>query len=112
MAGHYQYLNTRPMKNCWKYSRVSNERNDKKDSLTHQDSMIDAYIEENDLVLVGESSDDKSGMNFNREGFRELLAAVRAGIIDTILVKEISRFGRERALTLLVECNFSEKYTD
>ena len=35
-----------------------------------------------------------SGGNFNRQGFRDMMEDVRGGIINLVLVQDLSRFGR------------------
>ena len=39
-------------------------------------------------------NDGYTGRNFNRPGFQAMLAEAEAGKIDTIIVKDMSRFGR------------------
>ena len=36
-----------------------------------------------------------SGTNFKRPGFQEMIAAIEAGEIDVVCVKDLSRFGRD-----------------
>ena len=51
---------------------------------------------------VGQSFDDNvSGMKFSRRGLDELTAAVDAGKIDAVVVKDLSRLGRHRTQTAL-----------
>ena len=51
---------------------------------------------------MGQSSDDNaSGMSFSRRGLDELTAAVDAGRLDAVLVKDLSRLGRHRTQTAL-----------
>lgn len=40
------------------------------------------------------TDDGYSGVNFNRPGVQALIAAVEAGEVETICVKDLSRFGR------------------
>lgn len=50
--------------------------------------------------IVGLSSDDNiSGMNFSRRGLSRLTAAVEAGGLDGVVVKDLSRLGRHRTQT-------------
>lgn len=39
--------------------------------------------------------DGYTGTNFNRPGFQELLDDIEMGYVGTIIVKDMSRFGRE-----------------
>lgn len=87
------------------YVRLSLEDDDLFDgkeesaSITNQRDLLMNHIQ-NDPELchstVVEYSDDGySGKNFDRPGVQELLEAARNGTIDCILVKDISRFGRD-----------------
>jgi DNA invertase Pin-like site-specific DNA recombinase len=41
------------------------------------------------------ADDGYSGTNFNRPSFKELMSLVENGEVETIIVKDMSRFGRE-----------------
>lgn len=77
---------------------ISNDNKAESDSINHQRLLISRYIDDNDLypgVPVMEFVDDGySGTNFERPAIKELLSSVREGKICCILVKDISRFGR------------------
>lgn len=56
--------------------------------------------EQNGHEIVGESFDDNvSGMTFNRKGLGELEDAVDEGMVELVLVKDLSRLGRHRTQT-------------
>lgn len=82
------------------YLRLSQEDKIKKDtesnSIENQRRIIKKYIEGNeDLVFISEYVDDGySGTSFNRPGFQEMLEDLKNSKIDTIIVKDLSRFGR------------------
>lgn len=40
------------------------------------------------------SDDDCTGMNFDRGGFRQMMLDIRSGLVDCIMVKTLSRLGR------------------
>ena len=45
--------------------------------------------------MVSEKADDGySGVNFERPGFKEMMEEIRAGQVDCVIVKDLSRFGR------------------
>jgi len=66
------------------------------DTIETQRAFIENYIEaREDMKLCGLFIDNgKTGMNFERPGFERLMEQVRAGKIDCIVVKDLSRFGR------------------
>lgn len=66
------------------------------DTLEGQKQMVTEYIESHtDLVLIALYCDNgHTGTNFERPEFDRLLTAVRQGEINCIVVKDLSRFGR------------------
>lgn len=82
--------------------RLSQE--DEKDglsaSIVSQRNILKEYIRNNENLLVYEQiefiDDGYSGYNFNRPAMSNLIEMVRGGEIDYILVKDISRFGRNQ----------------
>ena len=49
-------------------------------------------------------------MNFNRPDFKRMMADIDAGKINTVVVNDLSRFGREYAeMGLIIEHYFEEK---
>ena len=86
--------------NAGAYARLSVlETRDKKDSeaLQNQKALLREYIFEHpELQLAAEYEDNgETGTNFEREGFQRLIEDVRRGLIDCIVVKDLSRFGRD-----------------
>lgn len=54
--------------------------------------------------------DGYSGTNFNRPGFKEMLADIDAGHVKTVVVKDMSRFGRNYLeVGMYTEIMFPEK---
>ena len=82
------------------YLRLSQEDKIKKEaesnSIENQRKIIKNYIDNSDeLVLINEYVDDGyTGTNFDRPSFQELLNDIKNKRIDTIIVKDLSRFGR------------------
>ncbi len=80
------------------YSRLSDENNGFEDdrSLQNQIKYLEAYIKKlPELMLVDTYVDNgQSGLDFDRAEFRRMLEDVRNGRINCIVVKDLSRFGR------------------
>lgn len=84
---------------CYAYGRLSKEDGDKQesDSIKNQRDLIHTYLDHHtDLQLCMEGYDDGyTGTNFDRPHFQEMLSAIRDDRIDCVVVKDLSRFGRE-----------------
>lgn len=83
---------------CGIYLRLSKEDGDgESNSIQNQRLIIRQYIQqEADMAVVKEWSDDGwSGSRFDRPGFQAMMQAVFQGELDCILVKDLSRLGRE-----------------
>ncbi len=79
------------------YKRLSkdDERAGESLSIENQGRILTKYVEEQGWKLVGEYVDDGySGTNFDRPGIQRLLEDVRMGRVDIVIVKDLSRFGR------------------
>ena len=81
------------------YVRLSREDGDKEESnsVTGQKDLIRDYFRRNpELHERSMRVDDGfTGSNFDRPGFQEMMADVKAGKINCIVVKDLSRFGRD-----------------
>lgn len=65
-------------------------------SITNQKSILKKYADENGFVNTEFFVDDGySGTNFNRPGLKRLLALIDEGKIGIIIVKDMSRLGRD-----------------
>lgn len=80
------------------YIRLSREDGDKEESnsVTGQRDLIRDYMSRcPELRECGMKVDDGyTGSNFDRPAFQEMMAEVKAGKINCIVVKDLSRFGR------------------
>ncbi len=86
----------------WLYARLSNDDDREMNSLLNQREICQVFAEQHGYTIVGQSFDDNiSGMNFDRRGIDELMAAVDADMIDAVIVKDLSRLGRHRTQTAL-----------
>ncbi len=91
------------MYNVGIYLRISNDDGDKTESnsIASQRSIIVNYIEKHqDMIIQKEYCDDGyTGTNFERPGFERLLRDVENRLIDCIVVKDLSRLGRNYVMT-------------
>jgi len=80
------------------YGRLSREDGDKEesDSITNQRALIQDYATNlSDVNIIDEFVDDGySGATFERPNFIKMMEAIKTGRINCVLVKDLSRFGR------------------
>ena len=86
----------------WKtaaYLRLSREDGDKveSDSIANQHKQLEQYLAEHpELELADYYADDGyTGTNFDRPAFRRMEADISQGKVNCVLVKDLSRFGRD-----------------
>jgi len=74
----------------------SDDKRKKGDTIETQKRIIQDYIDQNpDLRFSGFYVDNgKTGTNFERQAFQHLMTDAEAGTINCIIVKDLSRFGR------------------
>lgn len=81
------------------YIRLSREDGDKEesDSVANQRKLLLDYIEEHaEFILVDIYIDDGySGTNFERPEFKRMIKDIEDGKINCVIVKDLSRFGRD-----------------
>ena len=85
------------------YVRLSKEDEDvgtlkaESDSIQNQKNLIRNFVKHKpDIEIVREYEDDGySGSGFDRPGFSAMLDDIRRRIVDCVVVKDLSRFGRE-----------------
>lgn len=81
------------------YERLSQE--DKLDgesnSIANQKKILERYCRDHGITAYRHYDEDDgySGTNFNRPGFQRMLADIKAGKIKRVIVKDMSRFGRD-----------------
>ena len=79
------------------YERLSrdDEQQGESNSITNQKKYLEDYARSKGFRNIRHFTDDGySGTNFNRPGFTALLEEVNAGNVETILIKDMSRIGR------------------
>ncbi len=66
-------------------------------SISNQKNLIKDFLKDkDDIIVVSERVDDGySGSDFERPGFQMMMDDIRRGTVDCVIVKDLSRFGRE-----------------
>ncbi len=80
------------------YERLSrdDEMQGESNSIVNQKRYLEEYAQAQGFKNIRHFTDDGySGTNFKRPGFQEMIAAIEAGEIDVVCVKDLSRFGRD-----------------
>lgn len=83
--------------NAASYNRLSREDGDKmeSDSIRNQKDLISDYAKQKGIRIVEEYVDDGySGTNFDRPAFQRMMEDVKKKKINCIIVKDLSRLGR------------------
>lgn len=95
------------------YMRLSRDDENYGDSVSieTQRLVLNTYAREQGFFIVDEYVDDGwSGTNFERPGFQRMLQDIEAGKVNCVLVKDLSRFGREHVMMdYYLEFYFPEK---
>lgn len=79
------------------YPRLSHEDElqGESNSISNQKRILESYAKQNGFTNIRWYTDDGySGANFQRPGFQAMLADIEAGIVGTVIVKDMSRLGR------------------
>lgn len=86
------------------YVRLSKEDGDvagaskaESNSISNQRELIRDFLKDKkDIVVVSERVDDGySGSSFERPSFKLMMEDIKKGVVDCVVVKDLSRFGRE-----------------
>lgn len=80
-------------------------------SIQTQKAILTQYCQEHHMEIVDCYCDDGwSGTNFDRPAFQRMIGDIEGGKVNTVIVKDLSRFGREYAqMGLYIEHYFEEK---
>ena len=80
------------------YERLSrdDELQGESNSIINQKQLLESYAKRNGFVNIYHYTDDGvSGTTFDREGFQKMIKAVEENKVSTVIVKDMSRFGRD-----------------
>jgi DNA invertase Pin-like site-specific DNA recombinase len=106
-------MKRQPDKKIYLYGRLSHEDELQGDSnsVINQRKILTKYAEENCFTPYRFIYDDGfSGADFDRPAFSQMIEEVEAGNVSTIIVKDMSRFGRDYLkVGFFTEVLFSEK---
>ena len=70
--------------------------NGESNSITNQKARLKKYADDHGFRCTEYYVDDGvSGTTFNRAGFQKMIADIKAGKVGTVIVKDMSRFGRD-----------------
>ena len=81
------------------YVRLSHEDKleGESNSIANQKKILERYCRDRGITAYRyyDEDDGYSGTNFNRPGFQRMLADIKAGKIKRVIVKDMSRLGRD-----------------
>lgn len=89
------YIDNSP-KRVWIYCRVDS---DAQIVVNEQKENLIAFAEQKGFVIIGNSEDIGSGLNYDRTGLNEMIKAADDHSIDAVLVKSLCRIGRDMLKT-------------
>ena len=106
------------IKNEVGYERLSDDDKDKRsfssesESITSQKLQIEQFCKENNINLSSNYFDDGiTGLTFEREGWNQLIDAIKQGKVDCVITKDLSRLGRDHSETGYYIESFFQKIT-
>lgn len=83
------------------YGRLSRDEDGEQESLKNQEEIVVGHMEKNGHTIIDIIMDDNyTGMHFDRPGIKRMFELARSGEIEAVFVKDLSRLGRHRTLTL------------
>ena len=80
------------------YERLSNDDRllGDSNSIVNQKTMLESYAKQNNFSNLQHYIDDGfSGGNFERPSWKRMVSDIQAGLIGTVIVKDMSRVGRD-----------------
>lgn len=86
-------------KRAWIYCRIDASE-DLHGALKRQRQQLMDYAEQMGFEVAGSSQDQASGLRMNRPGLNEVMEAARVGRLDVLIVRDISRVGRDTCQTM------------
>lgn len=104
MKKYDEFLKDNKAKKIWNaavYVRLSKEDGDKieSDSITSQKDILSEFVNHKDDIKISDFyiDDGWSGANFERPAFSRMMSDIYAKKVNCVIVKDLSRFGRNYA---------------
>ena len=70
------------------------------ESIINQRNLLMNYVKDKEFIFAGEYVDDGySGTNFERPGFSKMIEDIKNNLINLVIVKDLSRLGRDHVMT-------------
>ena len=90
------YRNTERKYSVGIYVRKSCAEENNSDSINTQISMVENFVAKNDNFRIYDiyADNGETGTKFDRPEFNRLMEDIRTGSVDCVVVKDLSRFGR------------------
>ena len=82
------------MRNAVIYARYSSDKQDEASIEAQVRACREYAAVKGYTVLEVYADDGYTGTNFNRPGFKQMLEDIEAGYVTTVIVKDMSRLGR------------------
>ena len=80
------------------YGRRSFDDGENSESYTikNQKALIESYLENKPNIVIEDYyvDDGYTGTNFERPGFKKMIEDIDLGLVNTVVVKDLSRLGR------------------
>ena len=98
------------MTSAYERLSVDDDVQGESNSIVHQKAMLEKYAEQNGFTNIQHFTDDGiSGTVFDRPALNEMLRLVEAGKVGTVIIKDMSRAGRDylrvgQFMEMLREC--------
>ena len=109
MKKYDEFLKDNKAKKIWNaavYVRLSKEDGDKieSDSITSQKDILSEFVNHKDDIKISDFyiDDGWSGANFERPAFSRMMSDIYAKKVNCVIVKDLSRFGRNYADSLTI----------
>ena len=92
---------------AWIYNRSATGENN---ALQKQSEAAHRFAIAHNFTVVSETSDIGNGLKYDHPGLSEMLSSVKSGKVSTVVMRDISRIGRDVVKTLNIIRNDFEAH--